>query len=48
MIKTTAKRSSDYYNKMIKNGFVRVPVWIPANKRQELLHWAEQLRKNSY
>jgi len=45
MTKSTAKRTSEYTQRMNDSGFVRVPVWIPADKRQELLRWAEQLRK---
>jgi len=45
MDKTAPERVARNKAKNLAAGFVRVNVWVPADKRDKLLKYAERLRK---
>ncbi len=45
MAKTGAERQKEYEKRKIDAGFKRVPIWVPADKAEELRAFAETLQK---
>lgn len=45
MAKSAAERQKEYEKRKIEAGFKRVPVWVPADKVDELRVFAETLQK---
>jgi len=42
--KTAAEREARYHAKRMAEGFSRVCVWVPADKREEIKAYAAKLR----
>lgn len=46
MTATAAERQEKYRQKKKSNGFTKVCVWVPEEKREKLITYAEELSKD--